>query len=140
MLTTGLSRALAGAFVLLTTAFASPSAVAQGVALNGQVTSAEEGAMEGVVVSAKRQGSTITVSVVTNAGGRFSFPAARIEAGQYAIAARAVGYDLDGPKTATVAAGQTATVDLTLKKTRNLSRQLTNTEWMMSAPGSDEDK
>src|SRR5262249_29122294 len=106
MFTTGLSRALAGAFVLLMTAFASPSAVAQGVALSGQVTSAEEGAMEGVVVSAKRQGSNITVSVVTNAEGRFSFPAVRLEAGQYAIATRAVGYDLEGPTTATVAASQ----------------------------------
>ena len=31
------------------------------VALSGQVSSAEEGAMEGVVVSARRAGSTVTV-------------------------------------------------------------------------------
>ncbi len=30
--------------------------------------------MEGVVVSAKRAGSNITVSVITNAQGRFSIP------------------------------------------------------------------
>jgi len=33
--------------------------VAEAVALTGQVTSAEEGAMEGVLVSAKKSGSTI---------------------------------------------------------------------------------
>ena len=46
-------------------------------ALTGQVTSAEEGPMEGVVVSAKKDGSTISVSVVTDAQGRFAFPAAQ---------------------------------------------------------------
>jgi virginiamycin B lyase len=126
--------------------WAAPQASAQGTAqgtapaLSGQVTSAEEGAMEGVVVSAKKQGATITVSVVTNAEGRFSFPAARLEPGPYAIEARAVGYDLEGPKTATVAAGESGKLDLKLRKTRNLSRQLSNAEWMLSAPGTEEDK
>jgi hypothetical protein len=57
-------------------------AVAQGqttVALTGQVSSAEEGAMEGVVVSARKDGSTISISVATDAQGRFAFPAARLE-------------------------------------------------------------
>jgi hypothetical protein len=53
---------------------------------------------------------------------------------------RAVGYDLDGPKAADIAPGATATADLKLKKTRNLGHQLTNAEWMMSIPGSDDDK
>jgi virginiamycin B lyase len=44
-------------------------------ALTGQVTSEAEGAMEGVVVSAKKEGSTVTVSVISDAQGRFSFPA-----------------------------------------------------------------
>jgi virginiamycin B lyase len=139
MLTTGLSRAVAAAFLLIA-ALAPPPAAAQGSALSGQVTSAEEGPMEGVVVSAKKQGSTVTVSVVTNAEGRYSFPAGRLDAGPYAIETRAVGYDLEGPKTATVAAGQSTIADLKLRKTRNISRQLTNAEWMMSAPGTDEDK
>src|SRR5579864_4601480 len=80
-------------------------ALAQAVALTGQVTSAEEGPMEGVVVSAKKQGSTITVAVVTDAKGQYSFPANRLDTGPYAISIRAAGYDLDGPKTADVAAG-----------------------------------
>src|SRR5438067_13733349 len=39
------------------------------VALTGQVTSAEEGRMEGVLVSAKKAGSTITITVVTDDQG-----------------------------------------------------------------------
>ena len=48
-------------------------------ALSGQVTSVEEGPMEGVVVSAKKDGSTISISVVSNAAGalRVSGHAAR---------------------------------------------------------------
>ena len=48
-----------------------PAAYAQAPsALTGQVSSAEEGAMEGVVVSAKRDASTISVSVVSPATTR----------------------------------------------------------------------
>ena len=119
-----------------------PPAQAQGAAaaLAGQVSSAEEGNMEGVVVSAKKEGSTITVSVVTDKDGRFSFPASRLEPGTYTLKARAVGYDLDGANTASVAAGKPAQAQLKLKKTRNLAAQLTNAEWLMSMPGTDEQK
>ena len=48
-------------------------------ALSGQVTSAEEGAMEGVLVSAKKTGSTITITVVSDAQGHYSFPASKLE-------------------------------------------------------------
>src|SRR5258708_27879419 len=84
----------------------STSALAQAAAaLTGQVTSAEEGPMEGVLVSAKKDGSTITVTVVTDAKGQYSFPADRLAAGHYAIATRAIGYNLDGPKAVDIAAG-----------------------------------
>ena len=82
------------------------------VALSGQVSSAEEGAMEGVVVSAKRDGSTITISVITDAKGRYAFPAARLEPGKYTLRIRAAGYQLAGTPAATVAAGQEAKADL----------------------------
>src|SRR5258708_26144808 len=71
-----------------------------GTALTGQVSSAEEGKMEGVVVSAKKIGSTVMTSVTTHAQGRYSFPESRLEPGQYTLAIRAVGYDLDAPTTA----------------------------------------
>src|SRR6266478_1076147 len=120
---------------------ATHSASAQApAALAGQVSSAKEGAMEGVVVSAKKVGGTITVSVVTDAKGRYSFPATRLEPGHYTLGARAAGYDLLGPKAADVTAGQAATADIKLKPAQNLPAQLTNAEWMMSMPGSDEQK
>jgi len=109
-------------------------------ALTGQVSSAEEGLMEGVVVSAKRDGSTISVSVVTDAHGRFAFPAARIEPGHYTLKARAAGYELDGAREADVATGGVAAADIKLRKVKNLSAHLTNAEWMLSMPGTDEQK
>src|ERR1700680_2047812 len=82
------------AAILLQTASARLHAEAQTAsALSGQVTSSEEGPMEGVVVSAKKDGSTISISFVTNAAGRFAFPVARLEPGLYALKARAAGYE-----------------------------------------------
>ena len=109
-------------------------------ALVGQVSSAQEGAMEGVVVSAKKAGSIVTVSVVTDAAGHYRFPAARLEPGSYALAIRAAGYDLDGKATAQVEAGKAVTADLKLKPTRNLPAQLSNSEWLASFPGTDPQK
>jgi streptogramin lyase len=109
-------------------------------ALTGHVTSEAEGAMEGVVVSAKKAGSTVTVSVVSDAQGRYSFPANRLSAGKYSLKIRAIGYDLIGPATADVADEQTATVDLKLRKAKNLASQMSNAEWMMSLPGTEDQK
>jgi len=109
-------------------------------ALTGQVSSAGEGPMEGVVVSAKRDGSTLTISVVSDNTGKFSFPASKLEPGRYSLAIRSVGYDLDGPKTVDVAAGSTTAADVKLRPTRNLAKQLTNAEWLASFPGTDTQK
>src|SRR5580658_10090785 len=118
-----------------------PQAFAQNAAaLSGNVSSASEGLMEGVVVSSRKDGSTITVSVISDDKGRFSFPAARLDPGHYAISIRAVGYDLDGPHDVKVAAGRDNKLDLKLKPTQNLSAQLTNAEWLISMPGTDAQK
>src|SRR5499427_649751 len=109
-------------------------------ALIGQVRSAEEGPLEGVVVSAKKDGSTISVSVVTNAQGRFAFPAARLEPGNYTLKARAAGYEVDGARTANLVSGQEAKTDIKLRKVKNLSAHLTNAEWLISMPGTVEQK
>jgi streptogramin lyase len=119
---------------------AAPSLAQGAAALSGQAISNEEGPMEGVLVTAKKAGSTIAITVVTNKEGRYSFPASRLEPGQYAIKIRAVGYDLDGKGAADVAADKTANVDLKLKQTRNLSAQLTNAEWIQSMPGTPKQK
>ncbi|HEX4989972.1 MAG TPA: carboxypeptidase-like regulatory domain-containing protein, partial [Candidatus Binatia bacterium] len=83
-----------------------------GLALTGRVTSTEEGAMEGVLVSAKKVGSTITFTVVSNQEGRYQFPAAKLDPGPYSLTIRAPGYDFDGNATTEVTPQRTATVDL----------------------------
>src|SRR5215470_12166755 len=119
---------------------AGPGAVsARAEALSGQVTS-PQGPLEGVLVTAKKAGSTIAYTVATDDKGRYSFPSAKIEPGEYQISIRATGYDLDSADKATVAANKGATADLKLKKTRNLPSQLTNAEWISSMPGSEDQK
>src|SRR5262249_51506355 len=114
---------------------------AQGqAALTGTVSSDAEGNMEGVVVTAKKPGSIVQVSVTTDAQGRSTFPENRLEPGEYTISIRAVGYDISAPAKATVESEKTATADIKLKKTKNLASQLTNAEWMMSIPGTEEQK
>ena len=96
--------------------------------------------MEGVLVNVKREGSTITTTVVTNEQGRYSFPADRVQPGKYTISIRAVGYILDGPKSVEIPAGGNATADLKLNRARNIHLQLSNAEWMASLPGTDREK
>jgi virginiamycin B lyase len=135
----GRQRWLGAAVAVLAAASMSSGAHAQ-AALTGLVSSSEEGAMEGVLVSAKKEGSTITTTVVTDERGRYSFPAARMEAGKYTISIRAIGYKLDGPKTVDVPAGNTGTADLKLGKVKSLVSQLSNAEWLLSLPGADKQK
>ena len=114
---------------------------AQGpAALTGTVSSDAEGNMEGVVVTVQKPNSIVQVSVTTDAQGRYTFPQNRLNPGEYAISIRAVGYDINSPAKATVEAEGTVTADIKLKKTENLASQLSNAEWMMSIPGSEEQK
>jgi streptogramin lyase len=107
-------------------------------ALTGTVSSAAEGNMEGVVVTASRPDSIVRVSVTTDAQGRYAFPPNRLAPGEYTISIRAVGYDIAAPTKATVESEKTTTTDIKLTKTKNLASQLTNAEWMMSFPGGTE--
>ncbi|OLC29301.1 MAG: hypothetical protein AUH28_17590 [Acidobacteria bacterium 13_1_40CM_56_16] len=50
-------------------------------ALTGKVTSQADGAMEGVLIGAKKVGSTISIWVVSNAQGQYSFPRERMGPG-----------------------------------------------------------
>jgi virginiamycin B lyase len=121
--------------VIVLTAAQSPAA-----ALIGLVSSQDEGVMGGVLVSAKRAGSTITITIVSDADGRYSFPRSRLEPGAYSLRIRAIGYELEGTGTVDVTSHKTAQLDLTLRKTQDLASQLSNGEWFMSWPGSDEVK
>ena len=146
--------AIAGLAALLICAESnrSPLQAQAGVALTGRVTSAGEGAtsprragamgtpMEGVVVTASKEGSTVSVSVVTDGTGRYNFPASKLYEGEYGLKIRAVGYELVGPRAVDVRPGVTASADLHLAPTENLAAQLTNAEWLASMPGTDEQK
>jgi imidazolonepropionase-like amidohydrolase/streptogramin lyase len=109
-------------------------------ALTGLVTAADEGPLEGVLVSARKTGSTITTTVVTDQSGRYRFPRSRLEPGPYALRIKATGYDLDTPPAPTVAAAKTTTADLRLRKARDVAAQLSNAEWLASFPGTDDQK
>ena len=98
-----LTTALAA--ILAAPAHADTSAPA---ALTGTVSSAAEGAMEGVVVTAHKDGSIVSVSVITDAQGHYSFPENRLEPGHYTLAIRAVGYDLAAPAATDVAGEKTS--------------------------------
>ena len=111
-----------------------------GAAFTGVVTSQEEGKMEGVLVTARREGAAFDVTVVSDAKGKYSFPRSHVQPGTYALKIRAIGYDLAGPNSVEVAAGKTATLDLRLQKTQDLSSQITSAEWLTSLPGTDEQK
>ena len=89
---------------ILVGAVSSRTAAQGSAALTGVVSSQAEGAMEGVLVSAKRVGSTMTMTVVSDAQGRYAFPGNRLEPGAYAVRIRATGYDVEGPASADVAA------------------------------------
>ena len=118
-----------------------PAPAAQNAAaLTGIVSSALEGAMEGVLVTARKDGASIATTVVTDGQGRYSFPANRLEPGHYSIRIRAAGYAASGRPAADVAAGKTASADLKLTKTDNIAPHMTNAEWLASMPGTDEQK
>jgi len=136
------TAAMAGVALLALPIAASHQAMAQGpAALTGTVSSAQEGKMEGVVVSAKAPGSTMMISVSTNAQGQYSFPKDRLAPGTYDITMRAVGYTLK-PMKATVQSSGPAKLDLSLAKASHdeLALQMTNSEWLISAPGTDQQK
>jgi virginiamycin B lyase len=116
------------------------AASSPGAALTGQVSSQEEGRMGGVLVSAKRDGSTVTTTVVSDAQGRYRFPSSKLEPGRYSLRIRAVGYELENSQPAEVTAEKTTELDLKLRKAQDLAAQLSNGEWLLSMPGTDEQK
>ena len=127
-----------GSIVVGATMWVPPDLGAQNsepVALSGVVSSQQEGLMEGVIVSARRDGANFTVSVVSDAQGEYRFPRSHVEPGKYALTIRAVGYDLNGPGSVEVSEGKTTTANLKLEKSKDLAAQLSSLEWAMSAPG-----
>jgi virginiamycin B lyase len=137
-----LCLAVAGGAMLLTQTRLNPVHAQAGppVAVTGRVSSAEDGPLEGVLVSARKVGSAMTITVVTDQQGRYRFPQSRLEPGRYSLRIRAVGYDLEGPDTMDVVGNKTTTTDLTLRKALDLASQLSNAEWIDSVPGTVQEK
>ncbi|WP_321390537.1 carboxypeptidase regulatory-like domain-containing protein [Emcibacter sp.] len=124
---------------------AQPDQKSEEIVLSGTVTSDKEGPMEGVLVIAHREGSTVLTSVVSNDAGRFAFKRERLAPGKYEITVRAAGYELpasEEPVRAEVGS-HAAAVDLKLDvvtDTDRLASQLTSLEWLNSFPGADTQK
>ena len=115
-------------------------------ALTGTVTSASEGTMEGVVVIARPANAGMFTAVTTGADGKFVFPSSHLQAGEYQLSIRAVGYTLAGGKTSLttrVTGDKTTAQDLRLAAVQDpdqLASQLTSLEWINSFPGTDAQK
>src|SRR5258705_638812 len=67
------------------------SAQAADQILSGSIATAAGQKLDGVVISAKREGSTITTSVYTDATGNYYFPP--MAAGKYNVWAQAIGFE-----------------------------------------------
>jgi len=109
-------------------------------ALTGSVGSADQALMEGVLVSARKIGTSITITVVSDKDGRFSFPTSKIRLGEYSLAIRAIGYELEEPKRIDISGENSSAIKLNLRKTADLASQLSNGEWLISMPGTDAQK
>lgn len=107
--------------------------------MSGTVSSPDEAKMEGVLVTARLSGSTISHTVVTQADGSFAFPANLLQKGDYTLSIRATGYQLDGAAKAQVGEAP-ARVSIKLRKDNDLAPQMTNAEWLASMPGATGDK
>jgi virginiamycin B lyase len=99
--------------------------------LTGTVKSSDGKPLEGISVSAKAQGSTITTSVYTNQNGEYYFPP--LPKGQYRIWAQAVGFELTRTEDL-ISSGKKFRRDFALKPFQDAWRQLSDAEWFASLP------
>ncbi len=106
--------------------------------LAGIVRSSARQPLEGVAVSAKAEGSTMTTSVWTNAKGEYAFPP--LPAGRYRLWAQAVGFTLTRAEQA-LTAGTPVLQHFTLPPYAEVWRQFDDIDWFNSLPeGTPEDR
>src|SRR5260221_5174033 len=86
-----MSKALALLLACATTLLMAAPGRAADQLLSGAITSRSGQKLEGVTVSAKPEGSTITTSVYTDAAGTYVFPP--LPAGKYRVWAQALGFE-----------------------------------------------
>lgn len=100
------------------------------VVLTGGVKSPSGEKMEGVTVSAKAAGDTITTSVFTDKDGNYYFPA--MPGGTYRVWAQAVGFEAARADVNLRGASQRR--DFTLRETTDFVRQLSGGEYVAALP------
>jgi len=88
-------------------------------------------ALEGVTVSAREAGSTITTTVLSDEKGEFVFP--RLPDGTYQVWAQAVGYATASAQLK-VDAARPARHAFTLDTLEDFTPQLTSSEWLAALP------
>src|SRR6058998_3850170 len=86
-----MSKLLASFLACATSVLAASATHAADQLLSGAIASRSGQKLEGVTVSAKLEGSTITTSVYTDAAGSYYFPA--LPEGKYRVWAQAIGFE-----------------------------------------------
>jgi virginiamycin B lyase len=109
-----------------------PAAALPSIGLQGKVKSADGKPLEGVTVSARAEGKTMTTSVYTNTDGEYYFPA--LDDGPYHIWAQAVGFQ-KAVADQTISSGKKIQQDLTMRPISDFHMQLSATEWVANLPG-----
>ena len=90
------------------------------VSLTGIVSSDAEGPMEGVLVKAKQAAGNITITVVSDAQGRYAFPANKISPGNYIVSVKAAGYEVPNRSMSVTVGAETTKLDLQPQKSFNV--------------------
>ena len=99
--------------------------------LSGKIVSASGQALDGIVVSAREDGSTITTSVFTDDRGAYVFPP--LGQGTYRVWAQAVGFATSNEEISLTSSSDIVQ-DFTLAELADFSKQLSGSEWMASLP------
>ena len=102
-----------------------------GVSLSGVTRTGDGAALEGVAVSARAMGSTLTTTVYTDAQGEYFFP--ELDGGEYSIWAQATGYGTARAELALDPA-HPAREDFSLHTVEDFSLQLSGSEWLAALP------
>jgi streptogramin lyase len=102
-----------------------------GQSLLGTVKSSDGALLEGVAVSARGEGSTITTTVYSNQRGEYYFPP--LDLGPYSVIAQVAGYREQQARASMTASNETR-LDFSLGALEDFSAQLSGSEWLASLP------
>src|SRR5690242_4085540 len=99
--------------------------------LSGTIKSADGKTLEGITVSLKQAGSTITTSVFTDEQGLYVFPPAN--PGSYKLWAQAIGFETARAEVS-LSDSQPRAENFTMKPLADFTRQLSSAEYMAALP------